>query len=223
MIVILWFVNAAISVFNAWGCGLTWDSTKAKGGAAHFMNWMGAIMSASGFTWCYLVILGWLGTQVPAAWFIEAEEGAEPIKGMLLNAADLAAFYDLGYLVIIFPILGSGLAITIQTWRYVARKRHRSVGDYAITGWNTFAQVHNTYSAMRAVPGALDGVLSYFGGGGRSSSSSSDSKDGKGLIVILLVVLAVCGGILTTVAIINATRRSVIVEAGRRTLMDEIA
>lgn len=219
MIVIVWFVNFAISWFNAWACGTTWDSTKAKGGAAHFMNWMGAIMSASGFTWCYLVVLGLLGSVTPASWFIEAEEGKE-VVGYLLDAAALQAFADLGYLVIIFPILGSGLAITVQTWRHFARTRNKGLGDYAITGWNTYAQVHNTYTALREVPGALQGVGDYFFSG---SSSSSDSKDGRGVIVLILVALAVFGGCITTASIIQARRRAVILEDFRREAWKEAA
>lgn len=214
MIAVLFAINFAISWFNAWTCGTTWDSTKAKGGAAHFMNWMGAIMSASGFTWCYLVVLGFLGSITPAAWFIEPEAG-EVVTGMLLDAAQLQAFYDLGYLVIILPILGSGLAITVQTWRYFARQRHRTAGDYAITGWNTFAQVHNTYEAIQNVPSVVGRLGDFFG--------SSDSEDGKGAIVALLVILAVCGGVLTTFGIIQARRKAVILEDYRRTLMAEAA
>lgn len=217
MIVILWFVNLAISWFNAWSVGTTWDSAKAKGGAAYFMNWMGAIMSASGFTWCYLVVLGLLGSVLPLSWFVEAEEGVE-VVGYLLDTAALQAFADLGYLVIIFPILGSGLAITVQTWRGFARRRQRTAGDYAITGWNTFAQVSNMYSALRNVPGALDGVGSYFGGG-----SSSDSGDKRGLAVVILVAVAVLGGILTTFTIVQARRRAVILNDYHRSIMAEAA
>ena len=215
MIAFIFALNFVISWFNAWACGTTWDSTKIKGGAAHFMNWMGAIMSASGFTWCYLVIIGLLGSITPAAWVMSPEEG-EVITGMLLDPASLQAFYQLGYLIIIFPILGSGLAITVQTWRHMARRRAAGTagaGDYAITGWNTFAQVHNMYSAVRNVPSAFEGVGSFFGG--------SDSKDGKGTIVIVLVILAVLGGILTTFSIIQARRRAVILEDYSRTLMDD--
>jgi hypothetical protein len=177
---------------------------------------MGAIMSAMGFTWCYLIILGAVAAHIPMQWF--AEEG-EVLEGMLLSGASLQAFYDLGYLIIIFPILGSGLAITVHTWRYFARKRHRTVGDYAITGWNTFAQAHNMYVAIREIPGVFRRLSDYFGSS--SSSSSSSNSDGKGKIVILLVAIAVCGGILTTYAIVQARRRAVIVDAGRRAIMGE--
>jgi hypothetical protein len=208
LIFLIFILNAAISVFNAWGCGNTWDSTKAKGGVAHFMNWMGAIMSASGFTWCYLVVLGFVGAITPMSLFVDDPE----VTGMLLDETALQAFFDLGYLVIIFPILGSGLAITIQTWRGLARRRaagQAGVGDYAITGWNTFAQVHNTYSAMRELPGVFDRLGGFFGGGSSSSSSSDNDSNPAAAIVIVLVILAVCGGVLTTYSIIQARRRAV--------------
>lgn len=203
---LLWLLNFAISWLNAWGCGSTWDATKAKGGVAHFMNWMGAVMSASGFTWCYLIVLGLLGSVTPMSLIVDAEEGAAPVTGMLLDAAALQAFFDLGYLVIIFPILGSGLAITVATWREFARRgSERGVGDYAITGWNTFAQVHNTYNAIRTVPGVLDRLGSFFKGG-----KDSDSKGKGGLVVIVLVIMAALAGCLTTYSIIQARRRAVL-------------
>jgi hypothetical protein len=205
MILIFFVINLFISILNAWGCGRTWDSTKAKGGGAHFMNWMGAIMACSGFTWCYMVVFGFVATQIPYT----SGEGAEAVTAPLLDAASLQAFADLGYLVIIFPILGSGLAITISSWRALARRR--SAGNFVVTGWNTFAQIHNTYNAVQAIPGVWARLGDFFGG-----KSSSSSSDGKGKIVVILVALAVLGGLLTTYGIIQATRRSVLVNESMR-------
>lgn len=102
------------------------------------------------------------------------------------------------------------MAIMVSTWRYVARKKHKTAGDYAIVGWNTVAQVHNTYSALQNIPRALDGLGGFFGGSGGGSGGSDDNK---WLIVIALVVLAVVGGCLTTYGIIQRTRRSVLLKA----------
>lgn len=195
MILILFFLNFVISAVNAWGCGYTWDSTKARGGMPHFMNWMGAVMSASGFTWCYLLILGTIGAHIPAQWF--AGEG-EVVAGMLLDPATLQAFFDLGYAVIILPVVGSGLAITVASWREFARRR--TVGNGLVAGWNTGAQIHNTISAARHLPDVFERLGGFFAKG--------DSDSSKGKLVIVLVVLAVCGGILTTYGIILATRRN---------------
>lgn len=188
MLLLIWILNFAISWLNAWGCGKTWNETKHNGGIPHFMNWMGAIMSASGFTWCYMVIAAFAGSVIP----FEQDDGT---SAPLLTAVQVQAFCDLGYLMIIVPIIGSGLAITIHSWGVFYRRR--SLGDGAVAGWNTFAQIYNIASAFQHVPQASKGVLGFFG--------DSDEK-GKGL-VLLLAVLAVAGGILTTSMIIRGTAR----------------
>jgi hypothetical protein len=202
MMLLLWPLNFAISWFNAHVCGTTWDSAKIRGGAAYFMNWMGAVMSASGFTWCYLVVLGMLGSVVPKSLIVHAAQGAPPVTGPLLSEAQLQAFFDLGYLAIIFPILGSGLAITVQAWREIARKKaaDRTAGDYVVAGWDTFAQVSNTYSAIREVPRAAGNLGDFFKG---------DSKDKGWLVVVFLFLMAFLGGIATTAGIISSRRRAV--------------
>jgi hypothetical protein len=192
IILFLWIVNFAISWLNAWGCGKSWNETKHVGGIAHFMNWMGAIMSACGFTWCYLLILGFGGAYVP---LIEQDDGT---MTTLLDPPMLEAFMNLGYLVIIGPILGSGIAITLQSWGHFWRRR--SLGSGAVAGWNTYAQVYNTASALQHVPVAASGLGDFFKG--------SDSDNGRGTIVIVMVALALFGGVLTTYWILTKTARS---------------
>lgn len=196
MIVLLWLLNFGISWFNAWGCGKTWTESKHVGGAPHFMNWMGAIMATCGFTWCYLLILGFGGATIP----FEQDDGT---SAPALTMEQLQVFFDLGYLVIIGPILGSGLAITVHSWGVFWRRR--TFGSGAVAGYNTFAQVHNMYQAASYVPQAASNVLDFFGGGSKSSSSSNDK--GKGLVLIL-VVLAVAGGAITTYLIITKTAKA---------------
>lgn len=184
-----WFLNFLISGLNAWGCGKSWNETKNAGGFSHFMNWMGAIMAACGFTWCYMVILGFVCSSIP----IEQEDGTHE---MLLSGEALQAFCELGYIVIIGPILGSGLAITVHSW--VIAWRRRSFGDMAVAGWNTYAQASNTLSAVSNVPSFSSHLSSFFKGDG----------DKRGVIVIALVAIAAFGGILTTWWIISATAAS---------------
>lgn len=195
MILLIWILNFVISIFNAWGCGKTWNETKHMGGVPHFMNWMGAIMSASGFTWCYMIVLGLGAAYVP----YETDEG---VTTTLLDPASLEVFFQLGYLVIIGPILGSGLAITMQSWMVFWRRKN--FGNAAVAGYNTFAQVYNTASALQHVPGFASNVGSFFKG--------KSSDDNKGLIVIVLVALALFGGILTTYWILTATARRTAVD-----------
>ncbi len=210
MIFLLIILNFAISIYNAWVCGSVWDASRAKGGVAHAMTWAGAIMSASGFTWCYLIALAFLAAVTPQALFVHSPEGTPPVTGMLLSLDALQATLELGYVVIILPILGSGLAITVDSWRRLATSKDRNVGDYAITGWNTYAQASNMYNAARELPGIFDHLSAFFGGALGGASKSKDDNKGKALIlVVALVVCAVLAGALTTYSIINMRRRDV--------------
>jgi len=187
-IVLVFILNLAISALNAWGCGKSWNETKHLGGFAHFMNWMGAIMAACGFTWCNMVILALIG----ANWPVEQDDGT---TAMLLDPESLQAFCELGYLVIIGPVIGSGIAITVHSW--MVWYRTRSLRDGAVAGWNTFADIYNISNAVSNVPSFTSHLGAFFKG-----------DDSKNKIVLALVALAVFGGILTTYAIITTTAAS---------------
>src|SRR5262245_51930238 len=193
MIILIWLLNFVISWVNAWGCGKTWTESKHAGGMPHFINWAAAIMSASGFTWCYLVILGGVGSVIP---YETADDGTTT---MLLSGAAAQAFADLGYILVVFPIIGSGLALTVHSWGVFWRERNFVNG--ATAGWNTFAQVYNTVSALENVPRAARGVGDFF------ASDDDDAADRLKLLVLLLVAIAAIGGCLTTRAILQSTAR----------------
>lgn len=190
MIVIFWFINAAISALNAWVCGRTWNETKHVGGFAHFMNWCTAIMSACGFTWCYLVIMFFLGSAF-------THEVSEGVSEPYVTQEMLRVMFDLGYLVIYFPIVGTGLAMTIEAWAHFLRKR--TLGNGAVVAWDTFAMIYNISSGLRYIPEASGRVGDFFKG---------DHKDSHKLIVVILVALALVGGILTTYWIVKATAKA---------------
>jgi len=160
------------------------------GGIAHFMNWCGAIMSASGFTWCLLVLSSKLITMIPK-------------YGLPAHYAN--AIMALGYLIIIGPVIGTGIAITIQSWAYFWKERSFTNG--AVAGWNTFADIYNIYEAARGIPEAFKIVGTLF------NPDTLAEEDGIKVyavkVVIGLVVVSVVGGILTTTWIIRATARGV--------------
>lgn len=187
MIILVWVLNFGISWLNAWGSGKTWAETKHEGGAAHFMNWMSAIMSACGFTWCYLVIFGLGGLYIP----FEQDDGT---MATLFTVEQISQFSDLGYLVIILPILGSGLAITLNSWGYFWRRR--TFSDGAVAGYNSFAQVYNMVGALEYVPDAVDGASALF-----------DGDDPKASCLLAAIAVSCAGGILTTYTIIKRTAR----------------
>ncbi|OGJ58377.1 hypothetical protein A2635_03580 [Candidatus Peribacteria bacterium RIFCSPHIGHO2_01_FULL_51_9] len=177
-------LNFGISWFNAWSVGRAWADSKAAGGLARLVVWCGAIMSACGFTYVYLVLL-----VLGASAFVDPE---------YLPPEYVQGAFELGYVIIIIPIIGSGIGITIHS--ICVAWRTRRLRDMGIAGWNIFAQSYNTYSAVRNLPGVFEHLGKLFKGG-----------DGKGkalLFMVLLVVLAVCGGILTTTLIVRSTARS---------------
>lgn len=180
-------VNFAISWFNAWSVGRSWAEAKAVGGFPRLMAWMGACMSACGFTWCYSVVVVLvlsLFTTVPPKLVIGIE--------------------DLSYLVIILPVIGSGFAITVQSW--AAFWKNRTFGNGAVAGFNTAAEIYDIYEASRSIPSAFGGVVDLF--------KSDDDKDGRlAALAVLVVLLAVAGGVLTTRAILLAAARNVAFEA----------
>jgi len=197
MVLLLWLMNFLISIFNGWVCGRSWDETKAQGGLPHFMNWMGVIMAASGFTWCYVIAFAFLGSSLE----VEAEDGT---MGPLVDPEAIRAMIELGYVVIIGPVIGSGIAITLEAWGVWWRRR--TFGSGAVALYNTAAMAHNVYSAAQVLPGVLEHLGHFFTGGFRVGSGKSDGKNTAALLVIFLVVCALIAGVLTTWAIVNAAR-----------------
>lgn len=176
-------LNFAISWFNAWSVGKSWAEISEAGGWIKVVAWSAAIMSASGFTWTYLAILA-----IAAGAF------------GWLDIVWIEAMLNLGYLVIILPILGSGITITIYTWSIAWR--NRTFGNMGLAGWNTFAQIYNTYTAVKMVPSAVGNVLKAFTGG------KKDKDNAQALLAILLVIVSIGGGVLTTYAIIASSMKS---------------
>jgi hypothetical protein len=176
LVFLLILLNVAISLWNAYATGKAWVEAKFAGGWPRFMTWMGAIMAASGLSWCILILLV-LG-------FVSAGK-------LTPDWGDVAL--DLGYVILIPAIIFSGLMITVDSWARAYRTR--KVLDLGIAGYNTFAQVYNTYHAIHGIGPALGHVFKAFlGGGGKKSGS---------LLVILLVIFALGAGIITTAAIIH--------------------
>jgi hypothetical protein len=190
IIAFVWILNLVISAWNAYACGKAWAEAKSAGGWPRFMTWMGAIMSASGFTWCYLIalILGAVHFN-----FLDAHWGTVGL--------------ELGYLIIIPGVLFSGLMITVDSWAQAYR--NGGILNYGVAAYNTYAQIHNTMAAVQNMGDAFSDVLDAFTRGGKGSSSSNDSDNGAtALLVIGLVVAALAAGIITTAAIIRRTAGS---------------
>jgi hypothetical protein len=181
---LVWVLNFAISVWNAYAVGKVWVEARVAGGWHRFMCWMGAVMSACGFSWCYLSFLALTANHFQ--WITEEQ------TMMALN---------LGYVLLIPFILFAGYAITLDSW--VQAFRRGGFLNYGMAAWNTYASIHNSYSAWRNLGGAFTSLGNVFGGR-RKGDSERDGDGANGVIVIiLLVALALLGGIITTAVIIR--------------------
>lgn len=172
-IILIWLLNLGISIFNAWGCGKTWNFAKAQGGWEYLVLWCGAIMSACGFTWCYLAVLAFLAHS--CNW---------------LSPHYLVIMLELGYLVIIPAAIGSGLIITIDSW--IMFWRQKSVTTGLIAGYNTYAQISNTLDAISFLPQVVKDLT------GQLGEESDDTTERGWALAVSFVVLAVLFGVLTT-------------------------
>ena len=177
---LVWVVNFAISIWNAYAVGKVWVEARVAGGWHRFMCWVGAVMSACGFTWCYLTFLAL--TAQHFGWLAD-----DQVKIAL----------DLGYVLLLPFILFGGYAITLDSWGQAFRRG--GVLRYGAAAWNTYATVHNTYSAWRNLGGAFTSLGNALGGRRRDR----DRDAGGGLVALLLVVFALLAAVLTTAVIVR--------------------
>lgn len=182
VILILIVLNFGISWFNAYSVGRSWADSKAIGGWPRCMVWCGAVMSASGFTWCYLVVLSSIATWAG-----------------FLPTRYVQVVLELGYVAIILPVLGSGFAIWMDS--VTTAWRRRDAASIGVASWNTFAMAHDTYEAATTLPGIFKDL-------GSAISEADDDAGGIAFaLAVLIVLLVLCSGILTTTAIIRSTAR----------------
>jgi hypothetical protein len=179
---LVWIINFGISIWNAYAVGKVWVDARHEGGWHRFMCWMGAIMSASGFTWCYLSFL------VLSAHYFQ-----------WITAAQSEAALDLGYILLLPFMLFAGYAITLDSWAQAYRRG--GFLNYGAAAWNTYASIYNTYSAWRNMSSAFTGLGDFLKKRG-GSRNNNDGANGV-IVVILLVALALLGGVLTTATIIR--------------------
>jgi len=193
LIAFVWILNLGISAWNAYAVGKMWVYTKQMGGWARLVTWCGYIMSVCGFSWCFLLPLALL--SYVNHWFGFDDKA-------------LLATMNLGYIVLAPTICLSGLFIwidsLIQAWK------ERTFTSFAVAGWNTFAQIHNTYQVFTSIGPAFENVGKFFSGlGGSKSDDDDDSPSSKLMVyVIALVALSIIAGFVVATAIVVKTARA---------------
>jgi hypothetical protein len=181
---LVWVLNFGISVWNAYAVGKVWVEARHENGWHRLMCWMGAVMSATGFTWCYLSFLA-----LTAHYF-----------GWVTEQQAMASL-NLGYVLLIPFLLFAGYAITLDSW--VRAYRRGGFLNYGAAAWNTYASIHNTYSAWQNLGGAFTSLGKLFKGQRRGSRDNGGGGAGAVVVVVLLVALALLAGVITTAVIIR--------------------
>ena len=189
---LLLVVNLWISWHNARVTGLEWVESKYMGGWVRFMCWMGWLQSALGFTWCYALIV-----------VLFARSGG------YVDDTTTKATIELAYVVLFPGLFISGTFIWIES--LVIAWRQRDLPSMAVASWNTFAEIHNAYSAVEGMGGAVKSLGSLF-----SVADEDDLKAAAVAFAIAVVLAALAAGVLTTELI----RRHY---AGSRPLPERIA
>lgn len=195
VVFLLLVLNLAISFWNASVVGRYWTERHELPGYVRFMMWCGMIMAVSGFFYVYVAIL----TMVAHDFHI-FEALAFALFQVEMSAAEATELaqniFDLAYLVVIFPVLGTGLAIWSNSV-IIAWKR-RDLASIGIGVYNTGAQIHNMVNAFRHVPRATRSLSS----GVKFRLKSKDSKALAYLVLLLLPVIISLGGAIATTAVI---------------------
>lgn len=177
-------LNIVISVWNCYAVGIAWKDTMAMGGLWNkIVLWSGLIQSGIGFSMPIAAGLTYVAIKYLTS-------GSEPTLSAE-EAKQLANWiFSLWYLAVIFPVLGSGIAIWAHSVRIAFQRRDFS--SIATAGWNSYAQIHNTLSAVEHLGGAFGNVRELFAAaleGDDDSNSSSKAKPAWLAIIIVAVSL----------------------------------
>ena len=179
LVIFILVLNFGISWWNARACGRAWAELQAVGGAVRVLVWCGATQSAIGFSMVFLLPITF---------------AAHAIDPQTVTDGVVADIFDLWYVSIIIPALGTGLAITIESW--IAAYRDRSLANLGVAAYNSFAQVHNTMGAVRGLGPALQSVGGLFTGKG-------DARGKAIILVVVIVVFALTAGVVLTAVLIQ--------------------
>lgn len=173
MILVLFLLvwNFAISWLNCWFVGKTWAESKVVGGWTRLVTWAAAVMGASGFVWCNMLVLGFIASTHVAIL---------PLKYQLTDKG-LGLLFNFGYALIIFPILGSGLAIWIDS--VIQAYKQRDGMSIGVAAYNTFAMANNVYGAAKFLPTVFEKI-----------KDSLEDSDNKTSLVVIYTVLAISVG-----------------------------
>lgn len=185
-------LNVLISIWNCYAVGSAWKDTIAMGGWFNkAVLWSAVIQSGIGFSMPILIVLAYVAQAILTG-------GAEPTLTPEEGRQLMQSIFSLWYVAVIFPILGSGLAIWAHSLREAYRRR--DFASIATAGWNTFAQIHNTVSAVNNLGGALKNVGELFS---KALGGKGDAKGKVAILAILLVIISLVAGFMIAFGLVR--------------------
>lgn len=199
LVVLLIGLNLFISFWNANVVGRFWSERRNLPTSYRVLQWCGVIMAVCGFFYCYVTIL----TAIMAGLNLFPILGQALFK-VEISSDDVATLVEfitsLSYLIVIVPVLGTGMIIMVNSW--IVAYRRRDLASIGIGIYNTGAQIHNLVNAVRYVPQATRSL-------GKGFKLKFKSKDGKGLAMLILmllpIVISLGAAIATTVMVMKAS------------------
>jgi hypothetical protein len=190
-------LNVCISVWNCYAVGTAWKDTMTMGSTFNkVVLWSAVIQSGVGFSMPIL-----LGLTFGSMAFLTS--GAEPYLSQQEAKEVVTAVMNLWYVAVIFPILGSGLAIWAHSLRVAYQQR--DFASIATAGWNSFAQIHNTLSAINNLGGAFGNIGEFFG---EALDGKDDVKTKLAILVVLLVILSLVAGFMIAFGLVRYFARN---------------
>ena len=180
-----------ISWSNASYCGRYWSESKATGGSFRAYVVSGYIMAIAGFTMVYGYILILI---LPYFLMAFTKVQFEMADFQMLSA-------DLLYVMVALAVIPTGFIIW---FRSVANAwKQRTFGNIATAAWNSYAQIHNTVTAVREMPSALGRISKAMLGGKKKKKGNEYIV----ILAILAVIVALLGGYFTASAIMKKADR----------------
>lgn len=169
---VLMIVNFGISCWDAYVAGRIWREVT---GLMKLVAWSALTISACGFLIVTAIICGYIA--LAAHW---------------TDARGMHALMSMTYLMIIIPVLGSGLIITIHSW--VEAYKRRDFGSIATAAWNTGAQGYNMYEAADGgISSAFSDVAGFFAPSGDDDDVSVSAAKVAVLLVLIVAMIFAAG------------------------------
>ena len=171
LLLVILAVNGGIATWNAWLVGRVWPL--ADGFFTKLLLVCGFVQSGFGYSSVIIVGLAFGGHTLG-----------------YLDQKMVETMFQLWYVPTILAVIGTGSVIWLHS--VVEFVRNPSAGGFVVGAWNSYAMYHNVSSAIRELPGAIDGA-------GDALASLGKGKDGaKALVVIVLVAISIGLGFLMT-------------------------